>query len=176
MRRLDKEKQAWNVERERQVMQLSDQRKRLEEHFAEREATLVKERETESAALQETWTLKQNQWLAEHQVALQTSEATLTAKLHDSDVLLEERRQTLEKEYTLRQTDLQDNFSKQEKDLRQDLLQKEDALRQRYQTQLIHGEAELQKRFEAMAAQLGQDAESQKAILEDHRKRSRCPI
>ena len=98
------------------------------------------------------------------------NEASLTAKLRESDLTLEERRQAMENEYLRRQTDLQESFLNTEKSLRQDLLQKEDALRQRYQTQLIHGEAELQKRFEAMASQLGQDAESQKAILEDHRK------
>src|SRR5260370_28583978 len=100
---LEEEKRNWEVERERQAQQLAKERKvqtqdlaaerqKLEERLAARQADLVRQRELESAALREEWEHKQDEWLAEHQAALQKSEKGLTLKLHEAETQLEDRK------------------------------------------------------------------------------------
>ena len=133
---LEKEKKVWLAERERQSQELSQEKARLEQYFADRQAQLIKERETESHNLQEAWTRKQNEWLLEHQTALQKNESALTEKLREAETGLEERRAALEKEYQRRDLGLSESFAATENALRQELAQKEESLRRQYQAQL----------------------------------------
>ena len=133
---LEKEKQVWLAERERQVQELAQEKSRLEQYFADRQAQLLKEREAESQALQDNWTRTQNEWLLEHQTALQKNESAFTSKLRETEVTLEERRQTLDKEYQRRELHLSEGFAVTEKTLRQELGEKTEALRQQYQAML----------------------------------------
>src|SRR5262249_45577091 len=88
-----REKQTWLVERERQLQELSLEKQRLEQFVADRQTQMLKSREAESAALRESVTRKQEEWLTEHQKDLEQSEAMLRQELAEKEQALKSQYQ-----------------------------------------------------------------------------------
>jgi signal transduction histidine kinase len=149
---LEKEKQIWLAEREHQAQELSLEKQRLEQYLTDRQAHFAKQRDAESAALREDVMRKQEEWLKEHQSALQKTEAALRREVAQKEEtlrtqyqsqlvenvgqnnrLLEDHRKSLAAQYEQAKAALLGETLKKEKDLAAQLLEREKALTEKYQ-------------------------------------------